>query len=123
MILGLIHICLPRMFERTLRLVDYGFDPDGPKNSNRWDRAQHRKTTKTDLSLNSKAKAAIAVRLLLNNGADIPLEKLPEDSQATLTQQMGNMRVVHRDTLAFVIVEFTDELERIGLSFPREIVG
>ena len=51
------------------------------------------------------------------------MEELPEDSQATLTQQMGNMRVVDRDTLAFVITEFTDELERIGLSFPHKIVG
>ena len=63
------------------------------------------------------------MRLLLNNGADIPHEELPEDSQATLTQQMVNMRVVDRDTLAFVITEFTDELERIGLSFPHKIVG
>jgi len=76
-----------------------------------------------DLSLNRKAKAAIVVRLLLNNGADIPHEELLEDSQATLTQQMVNMRVVDRDTLAFVITEFTDELERIGLSFPHKIVG
>ena len=51
------------------------------------------------------------------------MEELPEDSQATLTQKMGNMRVVDRDTLAFVITGFTDELERIGLSFPHRIVG
>ncbi|MDA9352061.1 flagellar motor switch protein FliG [Ascidiaceihabitans sp.] len=81
------------------------------------------KPPKPDLSLSRKAKAAIVVRLLLNNGADIPLEELPEDLQATLTQQMGKMRVVDRDTLAFVIAEFTDELERIGLSFPHGIVG
>ena len=77
------------------------------------------KPQKPDLSLNSKAKAAIVVRLLLNNGADIPLEELPEVSQATLTQQMDNMRVVDRDTLAFVIIGLTD----IGLSFPYRIVG
>ena len=77
------------------------------------------KLQKPDLSLNCKAKAAIVVRLLLNNGADIPLEELPEVSQATLTQKMGNMRVVDRDTLAFVIIGFTD----IGLNFPYGIVG
>jgi flagellar motor switch protein FliG len=60
---------------------------------------------------------------MLNNGADIPLEELTEDLKATLTQQTGKMRVVDRDTLAFVIPEFTDELERIGLSFPHGIVG
>lgn len=63
------------------------------------------------------------MRLLLNNGADIPLGELPEDSQATLPQQMGNMRVVDRDTLVFVITEFTDELEHISLSFSHGIVG
>ena len=111
------------MFERTLRLVDYGFDPDGSEYSNRCDRVQHRKTTKPWPVPQPQSQAAIVVRLLLNNGADIPHEELPEDSQATLTQQMVNMRVVDRDTLAFVITEFTDELERIGLSFPHKIVG
>jgi hypothetical protein len=111
------------MFERTLRLVDYGFDPDGPKTATAVIGSNTVKLQKLDLSLNRKAKAAIVVRLLLNNGADIPLEELPEDSQATLPQQMGNMRVVDRDTLAFVITEFTDELEGISLSFPHGIVG
>lgn len=78
---------------------------------------------KPDLTLCRKAKAAIVVRLLLNNGADIPLEDLPEELQVKLTQQMGKMRVVDRDTLAHVIAEFTYELERIGLSFPGGIVG
>ena len=71
------------MFERTLRLVGYGFDPDDPKTATAVIRSNTVKPQKTDLSLNSKAKAAIVVRLLLNNGADIPQEELPEDSQAT----------------------------------------
>jgi flagellar motor switch protein FliG len=78
---------------------------------------------KPDLTLSRKAKAAIVVRFLLNNGADIPLEDLPEDLQATLTQQMGQMRVIDRDTVAHVIAEFTYEVERIGLSFPGDIAG
>ena len=81
------------------------------------------KPPKPDLTLSRKAKAAIVVHILLNNGADIPLEDLPEDLQATLTQQMGKMRVVDRDTVAHVIAEFTHELERIGVSFPHGIVG
>ncbi len=74
-------------------------------------------------SLSRRAKAAIVVRLLLNNGADIPLEDLPDELQAKLTHQMGAMRVVDRDTLAAVVAEFSDEVERIGLSFPSGIAG
>ncbi len=75
------------------------------------------------IELSRRAKAAIVVRLLLNKGAEIPLEDLPEDLQANLTHQMGNMRMVDRDTLAAVVAEFSDEMERIGLSFPVGIAG
>lgn len=73
--------------------------------------------------LSRKAKAAIVVRLLLNEGADIPLEELPESLQAQLTQQMGSMRTVDRQTLAQVIDEFSDELGQVGLSFPKGMSG
>lgn len=73
--------------------------------------------------ISRRAKAAIVVRLLLNEGADIPLEDLPEDLQEALTHQMGAMRVVDRDTLGAVVAEFAEEVERIGLSFPSGIAG
>lgn len=73
--------------------------------------------------LSRRAKAAIVVRLLINEGADIPLEELPEDLQAKLTQQMGSMRTVDRNTLASVVEEFASELESIGLSFKGGIAG
>lgn len=73
--------------------------------------------------LSRKAKAAIVVRLLINEGADIPLEELPEELQARLTQQMGSMRTVDRDTLSSVVDEFASELESIGLSFTGGIAG
>ena len=75
------------------------------------------------VSLTRRAKAAIVVRLLLNEGADIPLEDLPEELQVHLTHQMGSMRVVDRDTLAAVVDEFAEEVSRIGLSFPGGIAG
>lgn len=78
---------------------------------------------KPDMTLSRKAKAAIVVRLLLNEGADIPLEDLSEDLQEQLTKQMGSMRVISRDTLQFVVQEFAEEVERIGLSFPGGIAG
>lgn len=73
--------------------------------------------------LSRRAKAAIVVRLLLNEGADLPLEELPEELQEKLTHQMGSMRVVDRDLLAQVVAEFTQEVERVGLSFPGGIAG
>ncbi|WP_425596515.1 flagellar motor switch protein FliG [Roseobacter litoralis] len=75
------------------------------------------------VSLSRKAKAAIVVRLLINEGADIPLEDLPEELQARLTHQMGSMRTVDRTTLASVVDEFAQELESIGLSFTGGIAG
>lgn len=73
--------------------------------------------------LSRRAKAAIIVRLLINDGADIPLEELPEELQAHLTKAMGAMRVVDRDTLQLVVAEFAEEVERIGLSFPGGMAG
>ncbi len=73
--------------------------------------------------LSRKAKAAIIVRLLINEGADIPLEELPEDLQAQLTKEMGALRMVDRDTLASVAEEFAHELDRVGLSFSGGIAG
>ncbi|MEM6890607.1 MAG: flagellar motor switch protein FliG, partial [Pseudomonadota bacterium] len=74
-------------------------------------------------NISRKAKAAIVVRLLLNEGADIPLEELPEELQVELTQQMGAMRLIDRDTLASVVSEFAEELDSVGLSFPGGIAG
>lgn len=73
--------------------------------------------------LSSLEKAAVVVRLLLNEGADLPLENLPEDLQAKLTQQMGRMGLVDRITLEAVAEEFVDVLEGIGLSFPNGLAG
>ncbi len=80
-------------------------------------------TSAEPVKLSRRAKAAIVVRLLINEGADIPLEELPEELQAKLTQQMGAMRTVDRDTLSHVVEEFAQELESIGLSFKGGIAG
>lgn len=74
-------------------------------------------------TLDTTAKAAIVVRLLLNEGADLPLEELPENLQARLTEQMGRMGLVDRVTLASVVHEFAEALDGIGLSFPKGLAG
>src|SRR6056297_2338233 len=68
-------------------------------------------------------KAAIIVRFLLNEGTDVPLTDLPDSLQARLTTQMGSMRYVDRGTLADVVAEFAQELEGMGLTFPRGVAG
>lgn len=74
-------------------------------------------------SLTRKQKAAIIVRLLANEGADVPLAQLDDDLQAELTQQMGRMRYVDRATLQDVVTEFATELDSIGLAFPGGLAG
>lgn len=68
--------------------------------------------------LTQAEKAAIVVRFLLNQGAELNLTALPEGAQERLTQQMGGMHYVDRRTLAAVMTEFAQELEGIGLAFP-----
>ena len=80
-------------------------------------------STLAPMALSKRSKAAIVVRLLLNEGADIPLEELPEELQAHLPKAMGSMRTVDRDTLSAVVAEFAAEVERIGLSFPGGMAG
>jgi flagellar motor switch protein FliG len=73
--------------------------------------------------LTRRQKAAIIVRFLLSEGADVPLTDLPEPLQESLTTQMGSMRYVDRNTLAEVVAEFAAELEAMGLTFPNGVAG
>lgn len=74
-------------------------------------------------TLTSREKAAVIVRFLLSEGAQIPLSKLPEHMQAALTEQMAHMRLIDRTTLGRVVDEFLNELEQVGLAFPGGIEG
>lgn len=69
-------------------------------------------------SLDGPAKAAIIVRLLQSEGADLPLDSLPENLQVALTQQMSCMGLVDRETLFDVAQEFAALLDGVGLTFP-----
>ncbi len=74
-------------------------------------------------NLTPREKAAVIVRLLLAEGAPIPLSALPEHMQASLAEQMGQMRLIDRTTLASVVAEFLGQLEAVGLAFPGGIEG
>ena len=73
--------------------------------------------------LSPAEKAAVIVRLLMAEGAALPLAALPEHMQTALTEQMGRMHLVDRVTLGAVVEEFVTELEQVGLSFPGGIEG
>lgn len=73
--------------------------------------------------LSRRAKAAIIVQFILKEGANVPLTALPEDLQIQLTQLLGEMRYIDRQTMHSVISEFSEELESIGLSFPGDMAG
>lgn len=74
-------------------------------------------------NLSRKQKAAIIVRFLLNEGAELELTNLSDDHQSDLTYLMAEMGYIDRGTLSDVLMEFAHELESIGLSFPNGISG
>lgn len=74
-------------------------------------------------NLTRPQKAAIIVRFLLNEGAELSLGELSDSHQADLTYMIGDMGYIDRDTLGEVLMEFAQELESIGLSFPNGISG
>lgn len=71
--------------------------------------------------LSRRQKAAVIVRFLLSEGAEVSIDRLTDDMQADLAHMMGSMRYVDRETLSNVVMEFAEELETIGLSFPKGI--
>jgi flagellar motor switch protein FliG len=71
----------------------------------------------------AREKAAVIVRLMLAEGGKLPLSALPEHMQASITEQMGQMRMVDRSNLSQIVAEFISELEEVGLSFPGGIEG
>lgn len=68
--------------------------------------------------LSQRQKAAIVVRLLLAQGAEIPLSTLPMDVQRELIHQMANLTHVDQNTVTSVVGEFIAAFDSNGLSFP-----
>ena len=66
--------------------------------------------------MSARTKAAIVVRFLMQEGAEIDLAALPTSLQADLTREIADLRLIDRATLAEVIEEFAHELDSIGLS-------
>lgn len=75
------------------------------------------------MQLTRRRKAAIIVRLLLSEGADIPLDTLPGETQAALTSEIAAMRYIDGGTLRVVVGEFLQALDQVGLAFPGGLDG
>ena len=73
--------------------------------------------------LTQRRKAAIIVRILLQEGVDLSLTDLPESLQEDLTHEMATIRQIDRTTLEEVIDEFLAELDNIGITFPGGLSG
>ena len=68
--------------------------------------------------LSKRKKAAIVVRLLLGQGATIPLATLPGSLQQELINQMAGLSHVDQSTVDAVVDEFINAFDANGLSFP-----
>ena len=66
--------------------------------------------------MSARTKAAIVVRFLMQEGAEIDLAAPPTSLQADLTREIADLRMIDRATLAEVIEEFAHELDSIGLT-------
>lgn len=73
--------------------------------------------------LSPRQKAAVIVRLLLDDEAELNLEGFDSDRQTLLAKEMANMELIDRQTRDDVISEFCDSLEAVGVSFPGDLNG
>jgi flagellar motor switch protein FliG len=73
----------------------------------------------TDLS--RARKAALIVQYLLNDGQDLPLADLPEDSQLRLSRELGALGLVDRATMDSVAREFTEALGDLAMTVPGSV--
>jgi flagellar motor switch protein FliG len=74
-------------------------------------------------ALTRRQKAAVIVRLLVNEDMQPDLARLTEAQQTSLTRDIATLRRVDKDTLSAVLGEFVAEIEGIALSFPADLGG
>lgn len=73
--------------------------------------------------LNQRQKAAVIVRLLLDDEEAVHLSRLDIESQTLLAEEMASMELIDRQTRDAVITEFCDRLESVGVTFPGDLDG
>lgn len=78
---------------------------------------------KAQMMLNSRQKAAVIVRLLLDDDEATHLSRLDSEAQTRLAEEMASMDLIDRNTRDAVITEFCDQLEAVGVTFPGDLDG
>lgn len=73
--------------------------------------------------LSQRQKAAIIVRLLLEEDDSVSLDRLPDEAQTLLAEEMAGMELIDRYTRDAVIEEFCADLESVGVTFPGDLTG
>lgn len=75
------------------------------------------------IGLSPRQKAAIIVRLLLDDDSELNLEGFDSERQTLLAEEMAGMELIDRHTRDAVISEFCDSLEAVGVTFPGDLNG
>lgn len=73
--------------------------------------------------LSRRQKAAVIVRLLLDDEDAASLSRLNTNSQTLVAEAMASMEIIDRQTRDAIITEFCDNLEAVGLTFPGDLDG
>lgn len=73
--------------------------------------------------LSQRQKAAVIVRLLLDDDQASGLSRLDSESQTLLAEEMARMELIDRQTRDAIITEFCDRLESVGVTFPGNLDG
>ena len=76
-----------------------------------------------DRTFSRREKAAMVIGLMMQQGVDLPLSRLPSELQSELTELIGELRIVDRQTLSEAADEFADELDAVGLSLSGGLEG
>ncbi|MGB1828388.1 MAG: FliG C-terminal domain-containing protein [Paracoccaceae bacterium] len=72
-----------------------------------------------DRTFSRREKAAMVIGLMMQQGVDLPLSRLPSELQSELTELIGELRIVDRQTLS----EAADEFAAVGLSLSGGLEG
>ena len=72
----------------------------------------------TPRRLQPQQKAAVIVRLLLDQGVSPGVDKLSSHQQTRLAHVISQLGNIDRATLASVVRDFTDHIDNLALSFP-----
>lgn len=70
------------------------------------------------MMLSQRQKAAVIVRLLLDEDDGVDLSVLDGQAQGLLAEEMAGMDMVDRNTRDAIIDEFCDSLDSVGVTFP-----